>query len=111
MAKVNRWKGMLATLSVAALAVPALSAAGEPAKAEKASVKVSYEDLNIHSKAGARALYGRLKHASKEVCDVRPLKELGTLRHSVKVQACYEEALSEAVEEIDSEELQSIHAG
>lgn len=111
MANANRLNGILATLAIAALAVPALSGAGEPQKAEKVSVKVSYEDLNIHSKAGARVLYGRLKNASKEVCDVRPLKELGTLQHSAQVQECYEEALSEAVKDIDSEALQDIHAG
>ena len=111
MARAKRWHGILATLSVVALGVPLAAGAGEPAKSEKVSVKVSYEDLNIHSKAGARVLYGRLKNASEEVCDVRPLRELGTLTRSAIVKKCYEEALSDAVEEIDSEALQEIHRG
>lgn len=111
MARAKRWNGILATLAVVALAAPAVAGAGEPAKSEKVSVKVSYEDLNIHSKAGARVLYGRLKNASKEVCDVRPLRELGTLSRSAIVKECYEEALSDAVEEIDSDALQDIHTG
>lgn len=110
MAHRNRRYSIVAALAVIALTGPAVAAA-DGAKSEKTAVKVVFEDLNIHSEAGARILYARLKRASREACNVGTLLETGGLRRSVAASACYEAALSKAVERIDSETLQEIHAG
>lgn len=101
----------LRLLSATALAVvlPAVSMAAVPSQFELVSVKVSYQDLDIHSKAGAKVLYGRLEAAAEQACDVLPystIKSLSVLRES---RACYNEALSTAVTEIDSDALTRLH--
>lgn len=110
MALRNRRNSIVAALAVIALTGPAVAAA-DGAKWEKTAVKVVFEDLNIHSEAGARILYARLKRASRIACDVGNLRETGGLNRSIAASACYEAALSKAVEQIDSETLQDIHAG
>ncbi len=72
---------------------------------------VSYVDLNLENEEGVRVLYRRLQRASKEVCGG------GSLRHSRSIimkssrLQCYRETLSNAVDNIDNEDLTRIHAG
>ena len=44
--------------------------AAAPSQFESEGITVSWADLNIHSKAGAKVLYSRLQSASAAVCDV-----------------------------------------
>ena len=93
-------------LSVAvmlAVCLPAMSVAAGPGQFDVVSVKVSYEDLNIHSKAGAKVLYDRLQTAAEQACGVtryNTVKSLSLLRES---RACYDEALSTAVAGVESD--------
>ncbi len=84
--------------------------AAAPTQFEIERVTVSYADLNIHSAAGARVLYSRLKAASESVCNVESYRELGSLSQVAEVESCFAETLDEAVAEIDSAALKRIHS-
>jgi UrcA family protein len=67
---------------------------------------VSYGDLNLESKAGARALYARLRNGAEDVCSSfegrdRVFKRLW--------QTCFDQAVAAAVVRVDSPELTSLH--
>ena len=109
MGKTNRRTGISLLLALG-VALPAITFAGAPSYFEEVSVKVSYEDLNIHSEAGARVLYSRLKRASEKACDVESLSEHGSIERVRAAKLCYHEVLSSAVENIDSDALTRIHA-
>ena len=104
----NRWMVRTGVLALAMIAAPAFSAT--PSQFKDVSVKVSYADLDIHSEAGAKVLYSRLKRASKQACNYEsyPQSGLGEVR---KAKACYRDALDEAVAGIDSKSLHDIHSG
>jgi hypothetical protein len=78
------YKSLLATIVVVALGAPAIASADATSELQGKSVKVSYADLNMGKQEGAKTLYRRL-------------------------QQCYNDALSEAVEELDNELLTKIH--
>ena len=84
--------------------------AAAPTQFETERVTVSYADLNIHSAAGARVLYSRLKAASESVCHVESYRELGSLSRVADAENCFDETLDEAVAEIDSAALKRIHS-
>lgn len=109
MGKTNRKKS-IALLVVVGITLPALASAGDPSKDKENSVRVSYADLNIDCEAGARVLYSRLKRASEKACNVESLTEHGSIDRARDAKACYEEALSDAVANIDSAALARIHA-
>ena len=75
------------------------------------SVSVSYDDLNIDSRSGASALYKRLQRASRAVCDMRTLREAGSVSEFRRASSCYAATLDTAVRGIESATLQRIHSG
>jgi UrcA family protein len=75
------------------------------------AVRVSYADLDIHSEAGAKVLYSRLKRASEEVCGIQSHVINGSLAATKNARACYREALEVSVKKIDSDALTGIHTG
>ncbi len=94
------------------LVFPAISSAVPHSdESERASVRVSYADLNLSSEAGLLTLYSRLKAASGSVCGSRSLLEAGSLDQLAKNKSCYRNALSKAVAKINNAELNEIHAG
>ena len=109
MRKTNLKTGISLLIAVG-IALPVAASAGKPGHAEDTSIKVSYEDLNINSEAGARVLYSRLKRASEKACNVEPLSEHGSIERVRAAKLCYHEVLSGAVENIDSDALRRIHA-
>jgi UrcA family protein len=109
MSRLNFWKRSASACAIAALTVPAAAAAISPSSIEKVSMKVSFEDLDIHSAAGARVLYARLQRASKSACGVRPPRELGSIVAHAQAMECYEKMLTKAVNKIDSMPLKAIH--
>lgn len=111
MQRAKPLKSLVALLAVLGVGAPAIVLAASPSQFDTNSITVSYADLNIESAEGARVLYTRLKRASREACDVHTLTVAGSVRRVAQAQACYREALSEAVEEIDSDALTKIHAG
>ena len=75
------------------------------------SEKVEFSDLNIDKKEGAEALYRRLKQASKRVCGLDSIRVAGGVREVSRSRACYRKTLDQAVAELGSEELRSVHEG
>lgn len=102
----------LAILALLALALgsPAVAIASPGADDSTERIRVSYADLNIHSKAGAKVLYARLQKASESACSVDTYIRLGSLERLAKTKACYERTLDEFVARIDSAALQRIHS-
>ena len=104
-------KMILAGALAIGLTTPTIGVAASPDQLDASSVRVSYGDLNIHSKAGAKVLYSRLKNAAEEACSIESHVRFSSLRTVQKTRVCYQEALASAVERIESDELSKIHAG
>ncbi len=103
------FKGLLAAIVIVALGSPAYVTADASSKLIGKSVKVSYSDLNLEKYDGAKALYRRLQQASKQACDIRSLREKGSLSRFTEDRQCYRDTLSEAVAEIDNDLVTQIH--
>ena len=110
MGKKNR-NLFVSLLAVTGIALPATGFAAAPTQFGDVSVRVSYADLDIESKAGARVLYTRLKRASEEVCGIKPHVINGSLAETLKARICYRDTLEASIEKIDSDALTAIHAG
>lgn len=93
--------GLLVTLSGQAAERVML---GTPA----ASVTVRFDDLNLETTAGARALYARLEWAASQVCggDQGLRQELS---RQYQFQSCYDRALESAVKKVGDARLQALH--
>ncbi len=105
------FKSLVATFVVIVLSGPAVVLAGTPSYIEDAKATVSYADLNLENEEGVRVLYRRLQYASREVCGVTSLLIAGSIGHLQGTKQCYRETLSNAVDNIDNEDLTRIHAG
>jgi UrcA family protein len=112
MKESNIVRKFLVTVTVAALAVPAIAGATPQINDNnRAAVRVSFADLDLSSKAGLRTLYGRLRAASYSVCGSRSLTEAGSLDQFAVNKRCFKKSLSKAVAKFDNETLNEIHAG
>jgi UrcA family protein len=76
--------------------------------ADVQSLRVSFADLNMGNSDDQRALYQRLQHAARSVCD----GDVGrSARQAVLTKQCEEQALNEAIREIGNPGLTSISQG
>jgi UrcA family protein len=93
----------------------ALSACGAFAaisQEELESVAVSYAELDLSKPAGAEVLYDRLQRAAAEVCGVHDRSSsLFSASTNSNKKACYEDALSRAVAQIDAPLVKEQHEG
>jgi UrcA family protein len=111
------FKSLVAIFMVIILSGPAVvQAAGTISYIEVGKASVSYADLNLESEESVRVLYRRLKRASKELCSATPPRVAGSVPiffeiNTQETRRCYREALSNAVDKIDNEDLTRIHAG
>jgi UrcA family protein len=96
-------------LGIVGVPLAAVAALSSEYVTEEASV--TYDDLDIHSVAGARVLYARLRRASREVCDMDSAFSTHQLPDLADAKRCYRETLDNAVATFDSEELRTVHAG
>ena len=103
-------KSSIAVILALGLGTPLIASGAAPAQDEERSVKVSFADLNIENKAGARVLYARLQEASRKACSVNSYVQDRSLVHRSEAKACYEGALAKAVSKIDSEALAELHS-
>ena len=110
MGKTN-CKSWLSSLLLLGIAIPATGMAAAPSHISDVSIQVSYADLNIHSEAGAKVLYTRLKKASEEVCGIQTHVINGSLAATLRARACFRDTLEASVEKIDSDALTEIHSG
>jgi UrcA family protein len=69
---------------------------------------VSYHRLDLTTDAGVESLYARLRHAADEVCGSVNIRDLASLAQH---QACAQQALDRAVEDVHSERLSARHKG
>lgn len=77
-----------------------------------ASVTVSFAELDLSKPAGLDVLYERLQEAAETVCghrERRSYTSLGRTRQLERV-ACYDEALTSAVQQLDLTPLTELHA-
>ena len=103
------YRYLLAAIVVVALGAPAIASADAKSDLKGVSVKVSYADMNLEKQEGAKALYGRLQQASKQVCEVSSVLGNGSVKQRTEARQCFKDVLSEAVEEIDNERVTQIH--
>ncbi len=112
------FKRLVASFVVIFLSGPeVVQAAGTNSYFDVGKASVSYADLNLENEESVRVLYRRLKRASKELCSDAPpkiaksLPNIYQLSNGMETRQCYREALSNAVDKIDNEDLTRIHAG
>ncbi len=107
------FKSLVAIFVVIVIAGPAVVLAGTPSHIgdAKATVIVSYADLNLENEEGVRVLYQRLQYASTEVCSVASRRIALSIGYVQGTKRCYRETLSNAVDKFDNEDLSRIHAG
>src|SRR5215469_290754 len=90
---------LLATAGLA-IAVPAAAQPLDPYAPEAVAVHVSYADLNLASREGARTMLGRIDNAAKLACgdepDVRLLSEHGVY------ERCKAEAEARGVRDLNA---------
>ena len=118
MKELKLFKSLVATIVVIVLSGPAVvQAAGTISYIEVGKASVSYADLNLENEESVRVLYRRLQRASNKLCSAAPPKIAGSLpimyelSDGVETRQCYREALSNAVDKFDNEDLTRIHAG
>ncbi len=99
-AKNVRVARVVTVLGVAALSFGAATAqASDQGDAAAAKTVVNYTDLNLSKQEDVRSLYARLQRASARVCgDYKDLRSLAMKR---AFDACYQESLARAVDEVN----------
>jgi UrcA family protein len=78
---------------------------GTPASAR--SVTVNYADLDVSSPAGAKALYGRIQGAAKQVCGYAGADVI----EQAIWRSCYRNAIGDAVRKVNNPLLTAVHTG
>ena len=73
--------------------------------AETVRIAVDYADLNLETHAGVKRLHYRLQRAARHACDLRPVRETGSLAVTRAARACYKDSLAAAVDAIGNERL------
>ena len=111
------FKSLVATFVVIVLSGPAVVLADTISYIEVGKASVSYADLNLENEESVRVLYRRLQRASNKLCSAAPPHVAGSLPYVYyfgnkrETRQCYREALSNAVDKFDNEDLTRVHAG
>ena len=101
---MNRFPLFRCTAAVLAALLSGVVSATPP---EYPSKTVSYEDLNLQSKAGIAALYRRIEVAARKVCD-QPYGAL-QLKLRADIDACKADATDQAVLQANLPALSALH--
>jgi UrcA family protein len=99
-----RARSRRASSLIAAMAATVLGATA--AAGEAPAVTVRYDDLNLTSDAGTQILLRRLSAAAHRVCADGQQRELTRLR---RAEACFREALGNAVVAVHNERLSVLY--
>lgn len=102
-------KGLITTIAVFAISVPAIASTDTDSGLKGQGVKVSYADLNLQKEAGVKVLYRRLQQASKKACGVESFRNAGSLSEAAGMQRCYQDSLTSSVAKVNSTLLTVIH--
>jgi UrcA family protein len=102
-------KAIKVSLSIALAAsaivfAPSFATAGDATAPRE--VTVHYDELNMASASGAAALYAKLRSASRQVCEPLAGREL---YQRAAFNACYEQALSNAVAKVNRTGVTALH--
>lgn len=106
---MNKLRWAVAACVAVSLFAPIGASADAGSKVEKQTVRISYNDLDIHSPDGAKQLYARLKRASNTACGVDSYVVLGSIERVMESKQCSRETLDRFVERIDSDALERLH--
>lgn len=96
---MNVTKTVSTGLVALALSV-SLGASAAMIKGTHNSVRVDLSDLDLSSVQGERIMQNRLRRAAKQVCGPVHLKEAGSLQRAQENRVCFEEAFSNALEDV-----------
>ena len=97
---------MTFTVLAACAAIGAVGSA-HAANANPPALKVRYSDLNLSTEQGSLALYGRIVRAAHQVCTVENIRDLKAV---AAARACSEQAIAQAVRDVNSPMLASVYA-
>jgi UrcA family protein len=107
MKSVIKLRHTLIGLAALTVAVVADSASAEQlSDIQNKSVNVQYSDLDLSRPTDARRLYGRIKSAAQVACDNTSLDDLPQL---ARYKQCRNQAIANAVAQVKSAQLTSIH--
>jgi UrcA family protein len=70
--------------------------------AKSEQVTVDYSDLDLSKRAGIESLHGRISRAARRVCGPSDWRQAGSTRIASANRACYDNAVSEGLKQIDS---------
>ena len=98
---------------VASLAFPAAAEETPEAAIPEAgtgikSISIQYAPAELSSNQGRADLYGKIRHAAREVCGPTGLREAGSLTLAARNRKCIEQAISEALGQVGSSQLAAI---
>lgn len=103
---------MIASMLAASVLVLAgaanVAAAQASLPGEYLTERVAYDDLNLDTAAGAKALYARLHYAAKHVCAPAQVAPSDLSRYQIW-QSCVDMALASAVRKINNPLLTALH--
>ena len=86
----------------------AVDARADEPQGNPPSVTVRFSDLAMADTANAAKVYRKLRHAANKVCGVN--FGARSLHEHIRQQECVEQALTNAVREIDRPTLTALHA-
>ena len=101
----------IATLSIAmSVTVPAAAESIPKAAVPEAdtgirTVSIQYAPTELSSDSGRAELYARIKRAAREVCGPTGLRDAGGLAMASRNRRCAEQAVSDAMAQVDSGRL------
>lgn len=89
-----------------ALSLGAVSSAAD--RSDSPRMVVNYGDLNLSTREGAAALYGRITAAADEVCNAYAV-DIRDLAGEEQARACVHKAIADAVTKVGRPELFAIY--
>jgi UrcA family protein len=98
--------GLLLSTLMGSLCAFDMAAAAEPST-DFVTRRINYSDLDLSRKAGAAALYSRIKSAARQVCDPLGASELWV--SYTQVRLCVHQAIDRAVADVNAPALTSYH--
>lgn len=95
MRRMNTWK-ITGLAMLAAGSIAGQSASADP---QPITLSVSYADLDLTSSEDLERLRARIKRASRDICGVESLFELGSVSAFQEAKACYRSVVVPAMEQ------------
>lgn len=96
-----------AAIILVACITPGLASANLTTSSEK--VTVSFGDLNLKHESAQKTLYRRLKAAASRVCGPTDIRLTGSVSRIVENKACYNEAITEALDSLGIPVISELH--